>query len=396
MGESPAVAAPAPDSAAIADAAASWRAAYVHLPFCRRRCPYCDFAVVTPGDGNGDGPDAYVAALVAEIGMEAAWGPLDAVNFGGGTPSLTPPDHLERILAALDARFGFTDGVEVSLEANPEDWSDVLARRLLDLGFTRVSFGVQSFDVGVLGSLGRLHGPEEAEAVVSSAMGTGFPSVGLDLIFGTPAETMTSWEATVQRALALAPDHLSAYALTVEPGTALSRAVGAGAPSPDPDDQADKYEHLEAAAAEAGLVRYEVSNYARPGHPCRYNLVTWAHGEYVAFGLGAHDHRDGSRGRNLRRLDRYLEAVAAGVRPRRGTESLDGWSREQERLMVGLRRTAGVRPGKVGTALLASDAGRRLLDAGVVAVDAGRLRVVTPLLTDAVVRTVLSLAPGEC
>ncbi len=325
--------------------------------------------------------------------MEAPWGPLDAVNFGGGTPSLTPPDDLGRVLDALDGRFGFGAGVEISLEANPEDWSDGLAGRLLDIGFTRVSFGVQSFDAAVLASLGRLHSPEDAEVAVSSARGAGFASVGLDLIFGTPSETMASWEATVRRALALGPDHLSAYALTVEPGTALSRAVRAGAPSPDPDDQADKYEHLEHAAAHAGLVRYEVSNYARPGHPCRYNLVTWAHGEYVAFGLGAHDHRNGSRARNLRRLDRYLESVAAGVRPRRGTETLAGWARDQERLMVGLRRTAGVSPGDVGTALLASDAGRRLLDAGVIAVDAGRLRVATPLLTDAVVRTVLSLAP---
>jgi len=380
-----------PDDADLADAATSWRAAYVHVPFCRRRCPYCDFAVVAL-DETPTSQDPYLAAVVAEIAMEEPWGPLDAVNFGGGTPTQSPVGGLARIVDALADRFGIAAGAEISLEANPEDWDPAVASGLAAAGFTRVSFGAQSFDPAVLAALGRLHTPAESAAAVGAAREAGFESVNIDIIYGTPGESLGSWERTVTATLDLDPDHLSAYALTVEPGTDLSRAVMNGAAAPDPDDQADKWEHLQSAAAAAGLVRYEVSNMARPGHHCRYNLATWSHAEFVGFGMGAHDHRDGARHRNHRRLDRYLESVSAGLRPRLGEERRDGWGREQERVMLGLRRAAGVRPGEVGRALLASPDGERLVSAGVVALQEDRLVVTKPLLTDAVVRAVLSLS----
>ncbi len=380
---------PSPDAAELADAAQAWRSAYVHVPFCHRRCPYCDFAVVTPEEGGG--PDRfprYVDALLAEIDREKEWGPLDAVNFGGGTPSRLPAAELGRIVAALQDQFGLVEDAEVSLEANPEDWTEATAAAVAAAGFTRVSLGAQSFDPAVLEALGRRHRPEHATAAIDAALAVGFRTVNVDLIYGTPGESAASWASSVERALDSGVQHLSAYALTVERGTALSRAVAAGAAAPDPDVQADAYDHLEAAAPAAGLVRYEVSNWARPGHVCVYNLATWAQGEYLGFGLGAHSHRDGTRRRNVRRLDVYLERVERGERPEAGRERLTSAGREQERLFLGLRRAAGAVSGEAGSTLLATAAGRRLVASGVIEEREGRLRVLRPLLTDAVLREI--------
>ncbi len=384
----------APDSPQLADEAASLRSAYVHIPFCRRRCPYCDFAVVTPKEGGTPYTvTRYIQAVIAEMGMERRWGPLDAVNLGGGTPSSLPPSALAAILDALKRRFGIAPGAEVSIEANPEDWDGEYAEAVRNIGFTRVSLGVQSFDPEVLRSLGRLHTPDQAISAVRRSQAVGFESVSLDLIYGTPGETPQSWEATVETALSLEADHLSAYSLTVELGTELSRQVRAGQLAPDPDDQADKYVQLADAAGAAGFVRYEVSNWARAGHHCRYNLATWGQGEYLAFGLGAHGHRAGVRRRNVRRLDVYLDRIDVAERPEAGSERITGWAEEQERLMLGLRRAAGVTAGPGTAALLRSPEGERLVAAGLLDVAEDRIRVRNPLLTDEVVRSVLALPP---
>lgn len=377
-----------PDSPELADAAGGRVSAYVHVPFCHRVCPYCDFAVV---EGADHLVERYLAALVTEIAAEPDWRPLDAVFVGGGTPTRVPPSQLGAVLRALRVRFGLREGAELTVEANPEDWSPQLAAALAAEGFTRVSFGAQSFDPAVLARLGRWHRPEAAAAAVRVARQEGFRSVSLDLIFGTPGETLASWTATVEAALDLEPDHLSTYALTVERGTPLGRQVAAGAPAPDPDLQADMWEAGCERITAAGLVRYEVSNYARPGHPCRYNLGVWAQGEYLGIGAGAHGFRDGLRRRNVRRLDAYLQRVEAGMGPVQGTEPVEGWGAEVERLMLGLRRAAGVIAGPGGEALLASPGGRRLLDTGVIGVRGERLVVLRPLLTDEAVREVLSV-----
>jgi oxygen-independent coproporphyrinogen-3 oxidase len=381
----------APDSPELADEAASWPAVYVHLPFCARVCPYCDFAVVA---GRDRLIERYVAAVLAEIAAEPQWRSLRSVYFGGGTPSRVAPALLAAIVAALGDRFGFQPEAEISLEANPEDWTPVLAGRLIASGFNRVSFGAQSFHPGVLKSLGRAHRPEAIPAALAVARRAGFESVNLDLIYGTPGEGLSEWEGTLMKAMATEPDHVSCYSLTVERGTELYRQVAAGSPGPDPDLQADEYELAEAILARHGLVAYEVSNWARPGHHCRYNLAVWGQAEYLSFGMGAHRFRDGVRSHNLSRLDLYLEAIERGEPPRRGVEPVEGWVAEQERLFLGLRRRAGVKSGEAGRRLLESVEGKELVAAGVLGISGDRLVVLRPLLTDAVIRVVLALSPG--
>jgi oxygen-independent coproporphyrinogen-3 oxidase len=385
-----------PDSPALADAASGWKSAYVHIPFCLRRCPYCDFAIVDESVAGRDQVERYVDAVVAEIGMQDEFGPLDAVNFGGGTPTRLPVSGIARIATAITERFRLKDGAEVSLEANPEDWSPRLASDLVNTGFTRVSIGAQSFDDGVLCALGRAHVAADIDATVGVARKAGFESVSVDLIFGHPAETDDSWRSTVRRALDVDPDHISTYSLTVEVGTVLASQVRAGAPAPDDDAQADRYEFFTDIAAENGIHRYEVSNHGSTGHVCRYNLATWANSEYVAFGLGAHDHVNRVRSRNFRTMDRYLSSVESGVRPRSGSETLDDKASERDRLMLGLRLAAGVENTGVARRFVESPPGRELLMAGIITLKNDRVVVTRPMLTDAVVREALSVSADDC
>ncbi len=377
-----------PDSAALAERAATWNSAYVHIPFCHRICPYCDFAVVA---GRSELVDRYVAAVVREIRRDDPRGPLDAIFVGGGTPSRLNVALLAEILDALDGTHGIAGDAEITTEANPEDWEASYSDGVAAAGFTRVSLGVQSFDSKVLEALGRVHTADQAIRSIRNARAGRFASVNVDLIFGTPGESVQSWAKSVATALGEGVDHLSTYGLTVERGTKLSREVAAGAPAPDEDDQATKWELADEAIKQAGMVRYEVSNAASLAHPCRYNLSTWAQGDYAGYGMGAHGHRAGTRSRNYRRLEAYLEAVEAGRMPIQGQETLPSHDREVERLMLGLRRTAGVEPGVGGARLLASAEGRRLADAGVIALRHGRLIVERPLLTDAAIRAVMAL-----
>ena len=369
----------------LADSYVDSSAAYVHIPFCTAICPYCDFAVVA---GRDDVAERYVEAVIAEIIMAEPWRSLDAIYLGGGTPSHIDPLLLARILETLADRHGITNGAEISLEANPEDFSLQTADLLIQMGFNRVSFGAQSFDSNVLVSLGRHHNDDQIEVAFRAAREAGFENVSLDLIYGEPGESTESWVDTLGSATALQPDHLSCYALTVEPGTPLGRSVRDGSPAPDPDSQADRYEMAEAAIP---FDRYEVSNWSSDGFECRYNLTVWAQGQYEAYGNGAHGFRNGSRFRNIRRLDAYMDAAEAGKLPRAGADTIDGWDEEIDRLFVGLRRAVGVAPGDGTRALLDSDDGRRLFEAGVIAFDEKRLRVVRPLLMDAVHRSVLAL-----
>jgi oxygen-independent coproporphyrinogen-3 oxidase len=377
-----------PDSPDLADAAVKWSAAYVHLPFCARICPYCDFAVVA---GRDDLIDRYVAAVEREIDSEEPWRPLDSIYFGGGTPSRMPASSFRRLLGHLAQQPGLGADPEISLEANPEDWSPFLADGLVEAGLNRVSFGAQSFTPATLNALGRRHEPGQIVESVKLARRAGFRSINLDLIFGTPGESLRLWQETVERALETEPDHISCYALTVEPGTQLGREVAAGGSAPDPDLQADAYEYAQERLGRAGLVRYEVSNWARPGHHVRYNLAVWAQAEYLAFGLGAHRFRGRVRSRNYRRMDSYLDAIEAGLSAVAGSETVEGWDREVERVFLGIRRTAGVVAGAGGEALSSDQAGERLRQAGIIAHLGGRLVVLRPLLTDAVARAVLAL-----
>jgi putative oxygen-independent coproporphyrinogen III oxidase len=311
---------------------------YVHIPFCATRCDYCDFATWTDRDHL---IGAYVDGCVSDLERRTADGmpPATSVFFGGGTPSLLPADQLVRILAAVPR----ADDVEVTVECNPDsvDLAKLVAYRAA--GVNRLSFGVQSLRPHVLAALGRTHDTANVARAVGWARTAEFEQLNLDLIYGTPGESLDDWRATLDGVLALGPPHVSAYALTVEPATPLGRRVATGvAPGPDDDDQAEKYEAADRALAAAGLDWYEISNWARPGFECRHNLLYWSQGDYVGIGCAAHGHTDGRRWWNVRTPERYVDRIAARRSAESGAESLDDRAREEERLGLVLRTRGGL------------------------------------------------------
>lgn len=310
---------------------------YVHVPFCAARCDYCAFATYTDRDHL---MVDYAAACVAEIERavhEEGMPPATSVFVGGGTPSRLPADLLAAVLAAVPR----VPGAEVTAECNPEDASPSRFAGWRDAGVNRVSFGVQSMVPHVLAGLGRAHDPAAVGRAVALAAEAGFSSVNVDLIFGGAGESDEDWEATLCAVLALdpVPQHVSAYALTVEPGTPLAADP---ARHPDDDVQARRYERTEALLGSAGYRWYEVSNWARPGHRCRHNRLYWAQGDYRGIGSAAHSHRQGRRWWNIRTPDRYVAAVRAGRSPTAGEEVLDPARRAFEALALALRTSDGV------------------------------------------------------
>ena len=314
---------------------------YVHVPFCAARCDYCDFATWTD---RAHLVDAYVDACVRDI-EQRALGPVDTVFFGGGTPSLLPAQQLTRVLDALPR----TADAEVTVECNPDSVDDGKFRAYVDAGVNRVSFGVQSMRPHVLVALGRTHDPDNVARAVDAARAAGINRCNLDLIYGTHGETVDDWATTLDAALALEPGHVSAYALTVEPGTPMGKDVAAGArPAPDDDDQATKYELADDRLTAAGLPWYEVSNWARPGDECRHNLIYWHGGDYVAIGCAAHGAsfaEDGAVRRwwNVRTPERYVEAITSGRSAEAGDEYLNGAVRTGEAAVLALRTAQGIK-----------------------------------------------------
>jgi oxygen-independent coproporphyrinogen-3 oxidase len=309
---------------------------YVHVPFCASRCDYCDFATWTD---RAHLVDAYVDACVRDIERRAL-PPVDTVFFGGGTPSLLPARQLTAILDAMPR----ARDAEVTVECNPDSVDGEKLRAYADAGVNRVSFGVQSMRPHVLAALGRTHDPDNVARAVAAARDAGIVRCNLDLIYGTPGESVADWDATLDDALALEPGHVSAYALTVEPGTPLGRAVAAGErAAPDDDDQALKYELADERLSVAGLSWYEVSNWARPGEECRHNLLYWHGGDYVAIGCAAHGCTDGRRWWNVRTPERYVAAVAAGRSAEAGAECLDPEGRQAEAAVLALRTSTGIK-----------------------------------------------------
>jgi len=269
---------------------------YVHIPFCASKCGYCDFNSFA---GQDQLIPSYARALVMEADLwrsATAGRSVATVFFGGGTPSLLSLDVLRPILSGLRSAFAVAPGAEVSLEANPGSVDEDYFRALLELGFNRLSLGVQSFHEDELQALGRCHSAEDARRALRAARSAGFRDVNLDLIFGLPEQPMERWQGSVEAALELQPEHLSLYALTVEGGTPLARDVARGrTPPTDPDAQADQYEWTQERLARAGYEHYEISNWALPGHRCRHNLTYWECGEYLGLGAGAHSYLDGVR-----------------------------------------------------------------------------------------------------
>jgi len=257
------------------------------------------------------------------------------VFVGGGTPTLVPADRLAAVLRAIP----LAPHAEVTVECNPDDVSVAMLETYVAAGVNRVSIGVQSMVPGVLRVLGRRHDPANVERAVADARAVGLPTFNLDLIYGAAGETLDDWRVTLERALALEPPHVSAYALTVEPGTPLADDP---ARHPDDDVQADEYELADDLLTAAGLANYEVSNWARPGHECRHNLLYWRQQDYRGFGCAAHSHQAGRRWWNVRTPERYLAAVGEGASTEAAAEVLDAETRRFEGLELSLRTTAGV------------------------------------------------------
>ena len=306
---------------------------YVHVPFCRHRCDYCAFATFTDRDHL---MVRYVEAVRADVRRARAEGmPIaDTVFFGGGTPTRLAPELLVSILDEIPR----ASDAEVTVECNPDDVSEEMFRVFVDHGVNRVSFGVQSMQQHVLLSLGRTHDPDNVRRGVEAARRAGL-SFNLDVIYGAHGESLRDWERTVRSVIQLEPPHVSAYGLTVEGGTPL-----ADRPEQHPDDdvQAEMYEVVDDLLTAAGLLNYEVSNWARPGHESRHNRVYWNQGDYLGFGSAAHSHASGRRWWNVRTPDRYIEVVESGRSPQSSEEVLDDETRRIEGLQLALRTRRGV------------------------------------------------------
>lgn len=285
---------------------------YLHIPFCTHRCAYCDFNTYA---GQEEMIPAYVQALGREIEyvgarVPEADGAAHTIFFGGGTPSLLTPDQFGAIFESLRASFRITEDAEITMEANPGTVSPGNLAKLRKLGMNRISFGVQSASAIELRMLERTHGFLDVMDAVSSARRAGFDNLNLDLIYGLPEQSLGTWQTTVRRILDLHPEHISAYALTLEHGTPFGRWAERGLlPLPDPDLAAEMYEWAGEELAAAGYLQYEISNWARPGRECRHNLQYWRSLPYLAFGAGAHGYANGYRYSNVLRIRTYIERL---------------------------------------------------------------------------------------
>jgi oxygen-independent coproporphyrinogen III oxidase len=316
---------------------------YVHIPFCVHRCHYCDFNTYE-GQDRLHGP--YVDALIRHIENHAPgreFPRATSVFFGGGTPTILGPHDLGRILDAVRARIGLAPGCEVTVEANPETVDEGYFAALLERGTNRVSIGVQSLVDDVLVGLGRTHSPQVALDAVVAARRAGVEDLNIDLIYGSPWERDEDWRLTLATAIESRPDHVSAYALTVETGTPLHTLVATGrVPDVDPDVQADRHGIADRMLDDAGYERYEISNWARPGRASVHNVLYWCAGDYLGFGAGAHGHLDGRRYWSVRLPREWIERALSGADVEAGSERLDAGARAGEALMLGLRLASGV------------------------------------------------------
>lgn len=307
---------------------------YVHIPFCVSKCSYCDFVSYA---GRQELFDEYVDAVAREIAA-AARVRAATVYFGGGTPTVLGPVRLNRLLDTVMRSFDIIEGAEVSCEANPDTVDLPSLTQLHDGGFNRLSIGVQSFDDTVLDILGRSHGAWPSRLAVELARQAGFDNVGIDLIFGSPGETVDSWRGTLAEAIRLEPDHISAYGLTLEPGTPLAARIGAGeVPDPDDDVVADMMALAADALGDAGFAQYEVSNWSRSGKRCAHNVDCWRYRDYLGFGVSAHSKVGALRFANHTSLERYISAS-----PRLWSKRLDAKDLACEATILGLRMLEGM------------------------------------------------------
>ena len=371
---------------------------YLHIPFCEVRCGYCDFNTYTATELRGVTRSSFVDDLLKEIELsgrllDESGTPkrkISTVFFGGGTPSLLPAVDVEKIIDTLEARFGIEDDAEVTLEANPDTVTPGLATGLRRAGVNRLSIGMQSSSPSVLKTLDRTHQPEAVQTAVAAAKSSGMQT-SVDLIYGTPGETMQHWEKSLSDAIALETDHISAYSLIVEAGTALHRKIRSGEIADiDEDFHAEGYEVADRMLTSAGFEWYEISNWSRGSESVsRHNLAYWTGGDWWGYGPGAHSHLNGARWWNVKHPAAYAERLAAGDSPAHERELLSAADKRIEAIMLGIRLREGIQESLVSEeqspeipALIAEELidGRKAIAGTIVLTDRGRL------LADLVVR----------
>lgn len=357
---------------------------YVHIPFCRQRCHFCAFYLEAARSAR---IDAFYAALTKEIELyrRHAWAAdrtLHSIYFGGGTPTALPVRRLTGLLEAVRGTWTTVDSAEVTVEAHPATVTRDDLRMLNTAGFTRLSLGAESMDDRDFAAMGRPGTVADTEEAVQDARIAGFASINLDVMFGLPGQTLGSWTETLHRLVALEPDHISCYALTVEPGTRFAQALTRD-PLLRPDEtlQIEMEEAAEAILAAAGYRRYEISNYAKPGAECRHNLLYWTDQDYLGLGPSAQSYVDGIRFGAVADLNLYMESLRDDRLPVVGRVALSAAERQRDALVFGLRLTEGVPQAKVrdvvGTALSRKTLAR-LIGAGLLESCQDRLRL-TPL-----------------
>jgi putative oxygen-independent coproporphyrinogen III oxidase len=375
---------------------------YLHVPFCRVRCGYCDFNTYTATELRGVSQSEYAGHALRETEFAAgvlersgiASRPASTVFFGGGTPTMLPAGDLAAMLGGVRAAWGLADGAEITTEANPDSVDAAYLRTLADAGFTRVSFGMQSAVPHVLATLERTHDPERIPLVVEWARQAGL-QVSLDLIYGTPGESLDDWSRSLEAAIACDPDHLSAYSLIVETGTKLARQIKSGAVAVvDEDLQADMYELADARLAMAGYGWYEVSNWAKDdAHRSRHNLSYWQGHDWWGIGPGAHSHVGGVRWWNVKHPAAYAGRVLAGESPAAGRETLSADTQRVERVLLGTRIRDGLPLGELthaGRTMVAGLIADGLVNAEAALRGTVELSLRGRLLADVVVRRLLA------
>ena len=321
---------------------------YVHIPYCVRRCGYCDFNTYTPAElQDGASLEMVSRDYIDAVLLELEASPRDEVQtifFGGGTPSLIPPYDLGRVITAIRERNGLSVDCEITLEANPDSVTQEKLDGYIVAGFNRISFGMQSNKEHVLKVLDRTHNPENVRKSVDMARKAGFGSISVDLIYGAPGESLSDWASTVKEALSLDIDHISAYALIVEDGTKLAAQIKRGELTmPDDDLMADMYLLVDQQTLQKGLKWYELSNWSKPGHQCRHNIAYWKSTNWWGLGPGAHSHIDQKRFWNVKHPTAYKEKVFAGQSPIKDSETLTDEQKKSEYIMLAIRMPQGVR-----------------------------------------------------
>jgi len=379
-------------------------ALYIHWPFCVSKCPYCDF---NSHVREAVDQQAWRDALLADLAHEAALTPgrkLTSIFFGGGTPSLMPPETVAALIAAAERHWGFAPDIEITLEANPSSVEAARFRDIAAAGVNRVSLGLQALDDEALAFLGRAHGVAEGLAALDTALSC-FARVSFDLIYARPGQSEAAWATELTRAIGFGTGHLSLYQLTIEPGTRFATLAATGQIEPvDPDHGAALFEMTREITAGAGIPAYEISNHARPGGASRHNLSYWRYDDYLGVGPGAHGRRSGVATLRRKKPENWLKRVAATGHGIESEEALSPATRATEALLMGLRLEEGVhlariaaRTGIPANRLVDPDAVARYAGLGLIERDGARLRVLEPgmLLLDALLAEIVAATDAE-